>query len=62
LQWRHGLRAVERVDLARINGQPGLILHLYDGPETMVLEADADGLICAVYVMRNPEKLTHIPG
>ncbi|HEY3949269.1 RNA polymerase sigma factor SigJ [Phenylobacterium sp.] len=62
LQWRHGLPPVERFDMARINGAPGLIMHLHDGPETMVLEADADGRIAAVYVMRNPDKLTRIGG
>jgi RNA polymerase sigma-70 factor (ECF subfamily) len=60
LQWRHGLPAMERFELARINGAPGLIAHLHDGPETMALEPSPDGRICAIYVMRNPDKLTHI--
>jgi len=60
LQWRHGLPEMERFEIARINGAPGLIAHLYDGPQTMALEPAPDGRICAVYVTRNPDKLTHL--
>jgi RNA polymerase sigma-70 factor (ECF subfamily) len=60
LQWRHGLPSMERFDLVRINGAPGMVVHLEDGPETMALEADADGRVSAIYVMRNPDKLTRI--
>jgi RNA polymerase sigma-70 factor (ECF subfamily) len=60
LQWRHGLPPMERFDLVRINGAPGMVIYLDDGPETLALEAGADGRICAIYAMRNPDKLTHI--
>ncbi|MBS0334845.1 MAG: RNA polymerase sigma factor SigJ [Proteobacteria bacterium] len=60
LQWRHGPRTAERIETVRINGAPGLILHLHDGPETLALEPDADGRIAALYVMRNPDKLTRL--
>jgi RNA polymerase sigma-70 factor (ECF subfamily) len=60
LQWRHGLPTMERFEIARINGAPGLIAHLHDGPQTMALEPAPDGRICAVYVTRNPDKLTHL--
>jgi len=60
LQWRHGLPAMERFEVARINGAPGLVAHLHDGPQTMALEPGPDGRICAVYVTRNPDKLTHV--
>lgn len=60
LQWRHGLPSMERFDLVRINGAPGLVAHLDDGPETLALEAAEDGRICAIYVVRNPDKLTRV--
>lgn len=60
LEWRHGLPPMERFRLARINGAPGLIIHLADGPETLALEPAPDGRIGAIYVMRNPDKLTHL--
>jgi RNA polymerase sigma-70 factor, ECF subfamily len=60
LRWRHGAPLFERLEMVRINGGPGLLIHFQDGPETMALEADADGLITAIYAMRNPEKLTHV--
>ncbi|MBS0360365.1 MAG: RNA polymerase sigma factor SigJ [Proteobacteria bacterium] len=62
LHWRHGLPPVERLELARINGAPGLIMHLHDGPQTLALEPDADGRIAAIYVVRNPDKLTRLGG
>jgi RNA polymerase sigma-70 factor (ECF subfamily) len=60
LQWRHGLPTLERFELVRINGAPGLVIHLEDGPETLALEPAEDGRICAIYAMRNPDKLTHL--
>jgi RNA polymerase sigma-70 factor (ECF subfamily) len=60
LQWRHGLPLFQRFALARINGAPGLIAYLEDGPETLALEPAPDGRICAIYAMRNPDKLTHV--
>jgi RNA polymerase sigma-70 factor (ECF subfamily) len=48
--------------LARVNGQPGLVLAA-DGVvfQTMSLEIE-DGRIAAVYTMRNPEKLSGLDG
>lgn len=60
LNWRHGLPPVQRLELARINGAPGLVMHLYDGPQTLALEPDADGRVAAIYVVRNPDKLTRL--
>ena len=48
--------AVRRV---RINGLPGYLLQMADGPETMAFEI-ADGLITAIYDVRNPDKLSHL--
>ena len=60
LQWRHGLPLFERFQLARINGAPGLVVQLADGPETLALEPAPDGRIAAIYAVRNPDKLTHL--
>jgi RNA polymerase sigma-70 factor (ECF subfamily) len=43
-----------------INGMPGLLMRFEDGSlQTIALEI-ADGEIAAVYVVRNPEKLSHL--
>jgi RNA polymerase sigma-70 factor (ECF subfamily) len=63
LAWRGvGLQTLESIEPARINGWPGLVLRLADGPETLAFEPDASGLIGAIYAIRNPEKLGHVPG
>lgn len=60
LAWRHGNPFAGRFVPARINGAPGLIGYLDDGPETLALEPAPDGRIQAIYVMRNPDKLAHV--
>jgi RNA polymerase sigma-70 factor (ECF subfamily) len=62
LAWRHGggLPEVRAIEAARINGWPGFVLTLEDGPSTVAFEPGPDGLIAAVYYMRNPEKLAHV--
>lgn len=60
LRWRHSAETIRRVDAVRINGYPGLLLQMDDGPETFAFEPDADGRIAAIYVMRNPDKLNHV--
>jgi RNA polymerase sigma-70 factor (ECF subfamily) len=57
---RHGPREVRAVRFARINGCPGVLLEFDDGPQTIALEPAADGRIAAIYVVRNPDKLTHV--
>jgi RNA polymerase sigma-70 factor (ECF subfamily) len=57
---RHGRMAVSALRLARINGYPGVILELADGPQTIALEPGPDGRIAAIYSVRNPEKLGHV--
>ncbi len=47
---------------ATINGAPGVIMDLADGLQTIAFEADADGLLSAIYIMRNPDKLGHVRG
>jgi RNA polymerase sigma-70 factor, ECF subfamily len=47
---------IKRVD---INGLPGFILHADEGVETVAFEVAGDR-ICAIYVVRNPDKLRHL--
>ena len=45
---------------ATINGLPGLIVDAPEGPvQTAAFEIE-DGVIRALYVMRNPDKLRHL--
>lgn len=60
IRWRGGMPSVEQFEVVRVNGLPGLLLHLSDGPETMAFEPDAEGRIAAIYAVRNPEKLGHV--
>jgi RNA polymerase sigma-70 factor (ECF subfamily) len=60
IRWRHGDLGIKSVEAVRINGYPGLLLQVEDGPETFAFEPGEDGKIAAVYVMRNPEKLRHL--
>jgi RNA polymerase sigma-70 factor (ECF subfamily) len=64
LKWRGGGMGLgaERATPAWINGAPGLILALPDGPATLAVEPDAAGRIAAVYLVRNPDKLGHLAG
>jgi RNA polymerase sigma-70 factor (ECF subfamily) len=60
LRWRGGEADLRRIELAWINGGPGVVLHLDDGPATVAIEPDADGRIAGVYMVRNPDKLGHL--
>jgi len=63
LAWRGGgLANLRAVRAARINGYPGWVLSLGDGLETVAFQPGEDGLIAAVYMVRNPEKLAHVAG
>jgi RNA polymerase sigma-70 factor (ECF subfamily) len=63
LRWRGGwMDGAEGLAFAWINGAPGLILKLSDGPATLAVEPDAEGRICGVYLVRNPDKLRHLDG
>ena len=46
----------------RINGYPGFVMSFEDGPATIAFEPGEDGQIAAIYLVRNPEKLTHVSG
>jgi RNA polymerase sigma-70 factor (ECF subfamily) len=60
LFWRHGVLAISDIRTARINGYPGLVVTMEDGPETIAFQPGEDGRIAAVYMVRNPEKLGHV--
>jgi RNA polymerase sigma-70 factor (ECF subfamily) len=60
LAWRQDVPEPVRVGEARINGYPGFVLTLPDGPATVAFQPGQDGLIAAVYMVRNPEKLAHV--
>jgi len=57
---RKGWRDEFTLRFASINGLPGVIIDGPDGPvQTTVFELD-DGVIRAVYAVRNPDKLRHL--
>jgi RNA polymerase sigma-70 factor (ECF subfamily) len=60
LMWRHGPQQLTGMRTVRVNGWPGFVMQLEDGPATMAFEPDADGRIAAIYYMRNPDKLAHV--
>ena len=46
---------------ARVNGLPGFVSLEEDGTlQTVAIEAAAEGLIGAIYIVRNPDKLRHL--
>jgi RNA polymerase sigma-70 factor (ECF subfamily) len=58
---RKGWRDDFTVRLAAINGLPGVIVDGPEGPvQTAALEIES-GVIRALYVVRNPDKLRHVP-
>ena len=57
LIWRGTRPAIDDVRPARINGAPGFILRDPGGVQTIGFEADAEGRLAAIYIVRNPEKL-----
>ena len=60
LSWRGGALPIHSLELAWINGAPGVVMQLEDGPATLAFEPDADGRIAAIYMVRNPDKLAHL--
>ena len=44
-----------------INGLPGFVtIERDDTLQTTALEVDPDGIIAAIYITRNPDKLRHL--
>ena len=60
IRWRHNGEGLKSFQAVRVNGYPGMLIQMEDGPETFAFEPDEDGRIAAIYVMRNPDKLTHV--
>lgn len=59
--WRWGAARVLSLQPARINGYPGFIVERPDGLETMAFQPGENGRIAAIYLVRNPDKLTRAP-
>ena len=53
-------RGPVEVKPARVNGLPGLVVSAVNGLTTFAFEIGEDGLVGAVYSVRNPDKLTRI--
>ena len=60
LVWRNSGTHIQSLRTARINGYPGLVVSLADGLETIAFQPGDNGLIAAVYMVRNPDKLAHV--
>jgi len=47
--------------LAGINGEPGIVSYVEGRPQSVFTIDVIDGLIHAIYIVTNPEKLSHMP-
>jgi RNA polymerase sigma-70 factor (ECF subfamily) len=47
--------------LVRVNGEAGLVNYLDGKPHSVLTVAIADGHIQTIYIVTNPEKLSHLP-
>jgi RNA polymerase sigma-70 factor, ECF subfamily len=47
--------------LARINGEPGLVNYLNGKPHSVLTVEAVDDRIQAIYILTNPDKLSHLP-
>jgi len=60
---------IERPDIAdlqirvvELNGEPAIVAYAGDAPDTVgFVEIGADGIVSAIYLMRNPDKLGAVP-
>ena len=48
-----------RMEAVTLNGMPGFVFHTPEGTETAAVQV-ADGLIVAIYGVRNPDKVRHL--
>ncbi|HLI66093.1 MAG TPA: RNA polymerase sigma factor SigJ [Caulobacteraceae bacterium] len=60
LIWRGAIPIEGRVRFARINGAFGVVLSGADELVTLAFEPGEGGQLAAIYMVRNPEKLTHV--
>lgn len=49
----------DRLDRVSLNGLPAFVAHSSEGTETLAFEI-VDGLVVAMYAIRNPDKLAHL--
>lgn len=63
ISWRSGGTAMWPISFraVRINGYPGVIMERDDGPMTVAFQPGEDGRLAAIYMVRNPDKLTRLP-
>ena len=61
LAWRGGEGQSLSFRSVRINGYPGLVLEREDGPMTVAFQPGEDGKLVGIYMVRNPDKLGHVP-
>ncbi|MGI9069817.1 MAG: hypothetical protein ACR2JB_00445 [Bryobacteraceae bacterium] len=47
--------------LVRVNGEPGVVNYLHGKPHSVLTLDAVGGRIRAIYVVTNPEKLSHLP-
>jgi RNA polymerase sigma-70 factor (ECF subfamily) len=47
--------------LAQINGAPGVVSYLHGKPFSVLTLDEVEGRIRAIYIVTNPEKLSHLP-
>ncbi|HEX4012776.1 MAG TPA: RNA polymerase sigma factor SigJ [Candidatus Cybelea sp.] len=57
-----GWRQIVRMELVVLNGLPGILTFNERGMQEVIALEIADGLIAAMYVVRNPEKFTGVTG
>ena len=53
------LRPLQRI--VEINGEPGIVSYVDGRPQSVFSIAVNGGRIGAIYIVTNPEKLTHLP-
>ncbi|HXU64450.1 MAG TPA: sigma-70 family RNA polymerase sigma factor [Polyangia bacterium] len=54
-----GAFSARRAELVTLNGMPGFIFETAEGTETLAFDV-ANGLIVALYAVRNPDKVRHL--
>jgi hypothetical protein len=54
------LRPLQRI--VEINGEPGIVSYVDGRPQSVfTIEVNGHGRIRAIYIVTNPEKLSHLP-
>jgi RNA polymerase sigma-70 factor (ECF subfamily) len=61
IAWRGGLAWPLSFRAVRINGYPGVVMERDDGPMTIAFQPGPDGKLAGIYLVRNPDKLGHLP-